>query len=399
MGRRRVAALAAALLAPCALAREVTFSEARAAALRGALDVQLAERRLALAAAEVDVAGALANPTLSLSTATQTARLGTALSVPVPLFGQRAGALAAARADQEAVRLDVDVTRREARWAATLAWLDLWEAQSRAGLLLRGAEAAARVLEIAEQRLDAGTGPRLDVLRSRVDRGRAAAEAEAARDLTAAAAARLAPWLGESPDAALTASGAPAYPEDSLAALDARRAGAHPVLRRDLAQVEAAGRHLAHEQGLRWPVVSPQVSFNAFDPTLPGPDLIAGLSFEVPLLSLRGGAIARAEAQRSLAELTAAADARRLDALLLDAVARTRSASLRLRALRDEVLPGIDEVRALTEVAYRSGRVDLLRLLEAQRALLDSQLAEVEASAAWGRALADVERAAGADLP
>jgi outer membrane protein TolC len=44
------------------------------------------------------------------------------------------------------------------------------------------------------------------------------------------------------------------------------------------------------------------------------------------------------------------------------------------------------------------GRVDLIRLLDAQRALLESRLAAAEAEATWGRAVADLERAAGADF-
>ena len=52
----------------------------------------------------------------------------------------------------------------------------------------------------------------------------------------------------------------------------------------------------------------------------------------------------------------------------------------------------------MTEEGYRDGRVDLLRLIDAQRARLDSRLAQVEAQAAWERALAEVERAAGTRL-
>jgi cobalt-zinc-cadmium efflux system outer membrane protein len=386
------------VLASAAAARDVSFAEARTLSLHAAADVQLAERRHDVSLAEVDVVGALVNPTISLSTATQTARLGSFLSVPVPLFGQRSGALDAARADAAAVRLDVDVTRREARWAATVAWLDLWEAQERAQLLERGAEDAARVMDIASQRLDAGTGPRLDVLRTRVDQVRARAEAQAAQALSTAAAARLAPWLGVAPELALTAAGPPGYSTDPLQQLEGKQADVHPVLRRDLAQVEASGLHLVQEQRLRWPVLTPQVGVSAFDPTLPRPDVVVGLSFEVPVLSLRGGAIARAQAQRSLAEATADADARRLSALLIDALARSRSSALRRRALHEDVRPAMEEARAMTQDAYLAGRVDLLRLLEAQRALLEAQLAEVEATAAWGRALADVERAAGVDL-
>jgi hypothetical protein len=42
--------------------------------------------------------------------------------------------------------------------------------------------------------------------------------------------------------------------------------------------------------------------------------------------------------------------------------------------------------------------VDLVRVLEAERALLETRLAEAEAAATLGRAIADVERAAGADF-
>ena len=52
----------------------------------------------------------------------------------------------------------------------------------------------------------------------------------------------------------------------------------------------------------------------------------------------------------------------------------------------------------MTEEGYRDGRVDLLRLLDAQRARLESQIALVDAQATWERALADVERAAGVRL-
>jgi len=70
----------------------------------------------------------------------------------------------------------------------------------------------------------------------------------------------------------------------------------------------------------------------------------------------------------------------------------------KLRALRDEVLPDMQEAYAMTEEGYRAGRVELLRVLEAQRALLDSRLSEAEAVATWTRAVADLERALGTDL-
>ncbi len=52
----------------------------------------------------------------------------------------------------------------------------------------------------------------------------------------------------------------------------------------------------------------------------------------------------------------------------------------------------------MTEEGYRDGRVDLLRVLDAQRAVRDGRAGYVEAQVAWQRALADVERAVGAPL-
>jgi cobalt-zinc-cadmium efflux system outer membrane protein len=342
----------------------------------------------------------LANPSVSVSTARQTARVGTSVGVPVPLFGQRSTAMDAARADAGATRLDVEVTRRAARWRATTAWFDLWEAQERARLLEIAATDVNRLQQIAGEKFEAGSGSRLDVVRTGADRARARAEWEAARTTTTAAAARLAPWIGADPAEVLTAAGAPPDPTAVAAAPETRgqQLAEHPLLRRDRAQVTAADAHIRNEQRLRWPVVTPALTVNVGDPTLPGTDVIGALSFDLPLLSMRGGAIARARSQRALAETTALADHRRLEADLLDAARRAAGAGTRLHALRAEVLPAMKEAADMTEDGYRSGRIDLVRVLEAQRALLDNRLAEAEAAAAWGRAIADLENASGADL-
>lgn len=391
-----IGSLLAAAAAPC-LAREVGFSEARAAAQRAAPEVLLAERRSAVAATEVAVAGALTNPTLAVSTARYSARLGASLSVPLPVFGQRATAADAARADAEAVALDEGVVRREARWAATLAWIQLWEAQERARLLDLAAQDADRLATVATERFDAGTAPQLDVLRTRADRTRARAEARAAHLATGAAAARLAPLIGAPPAEELVAAGQPADP-GAPPPSGALEVAAHPALRRDLAQERAAGAHLRDEQRQRWPQLSPQVTVNALDPSYPGADVIVGLALDLPVLNLRGGAIARAAASQRLAEATTSADQRALEAAVLDARRRTEAARSTLLALRTEVLPAMEEVKAMTDEGYQSGRLDLVRVIEAQRALLDSRLAEAAARAAWVRAAADLERAAGVDL-
>ena len=380
-------------------ARSVLFETARSLAERMAGDVIIAERRVDVARGEVGVAGTLANPSVSVLTARQTAQLGVGLTVPLPLFGQRGTAVAAARADLDVAGFEVEVSRNDARWNATVAWFDLWEAQQRAGVLALAAEESSRLLAIAKQRFDAGSAPRLDVVRATADDSRAHAEAVSARAAILSAGARLAPWLGEPSEGPIAAEGQGGF-VPTLPAIGTLIEGAanHPILVRDRGESAAAEAHVRAEQRQRWPVINGEITVNYGDPTLPGTDVIGGAAFDLPVLSLRGGAIARARAQQAVAEATAVADARRLFADLRDAYHRAEGGIERARALRESVLPAIEEARKMTEEGYRAGRVDLLRLLEAQRAVLDTRLAMAEATATLGRALADLERATGRRL-
>jgi cobalt-zinc-cadmium efflux system outer membrane protein len=265
--------------------------------------------------------------------------------------------------------------------------------------LLAAATQTERLEEVAQGRFDAGRGPRVDVVRAHAERARARAEAVAAVRLVHAAAIRLSLLLDGGEESELQAAGEVTYAAATPALVELLGGqDHHPTLRRDSAQIFAAHQRTAREQRLRWPSLNAQLTANLFDPTLTGPDVIGGLSFELPVLSLRGGAIAAAQAQRTLAELTAQLDARRLRVELREAVERSEAARGKLVALREEILPSVEEAKRMTDEAYESGRIELIRLLDAQRVLIDSKLAQIDALATWARAMADVERAAGVNL-
>src|SRR6266700_1330029 len=383
----------------------LTWAEARALAQQRAPELAVGAGRSLVAHADVRAAGALANPTFTVTTARETARLGTGVSVPLPLFGQRGSAMGAARADADVIDQEHEVTRTDVRWSASLAWIDAWEAAQRARLLAGAADDARRLASIAGERFDAGAAPRLDVVRAGADRARADADAAAARTLVGAAGARLAVWVGAEPQAPPTPDGGPGVPAQlpPLPGLLAAVQG-HPTLARDRAQGIAAERHVELERRLRLPIVNAELTVLQGDPTLTDAsghqhtDVVAGGAFELPILSARAGAIARAQAQGTLAAAGTSLDAAHLRADLIDAYRRTEAAAARARALGGQALPALDEARALTEESYRAGRADLVRVLEAQRALVDARLAELDAVVAWARAFADLERAAGRAL-
>ena len=391
---------------PHAPARALTWSEARAQAQRQAPELAVGASRSQVAHAEVDVAGALANPTFTVTTARETARLAAGVSVPLPLFGQRGHAIGAARADAAAIDQERDVARNDVRWNASLAWIDAWEATQRARLLAGASTDAQRLAAIASERFDAGAAPRLDVVRAGADRARALADAASAQTLVVAAGARLAVWVGADPAATVPQiEGGPGVPARLPTLADLLMAiQSHPALARDRAQGTAADRHVDLERRLRLPIVNAEVTVLQGDPTLTDAgghrrtDVVVGAAFELPILNARAGAIARARAQGTLAAAGASLDTAHLRAEAVDAFLRTEAAAARARALGSQALPALDEARALTEESYRAGRADLVRVLESQRALVDARLAEVEAIATWARAFADLERATGRDL-
>ena len=310
----------------------ISLADARALAERATPDVLLARRREAVARAQVDVAGALANPILTVSTARLTARLLTGVSLPVPLFGQRSTAITAAASDADAVTLDTEAVRVDARWGVTRAWLDLWETQERARMAETAAAETDRLAGIAKERFAAGSAPRLDVVRTGADQARARAEARAAGMNVAAAAARLEVWLGATGGPPLRPAGAP-----NLGPLPPSRASASSCWRvtprsPESMPIAAAAAHVRAEERLRWPIVNLELTVAQGDPTLPGTDVIGGLSFEAPLLSQRRGEIGRARAEQTLAETANEIDRRRLSADLADGYAQANAAGLRARA-------------------------------------------------------------------
>jgi outer membrane protein TolC len=72
----------------------------------------------------------------------------------------------------------------------------------------------------------------------------------------------------------------------------------------------------------------------------------------------------------------------------------TRSARLRFEALDGLARPAAAEAAEMTRVGYTEGRLDLFRLLDAERALNDAERDRADAYQDWGIAFADLERLA-----
>ncbi len=100
-----------------------------------------------------------------------------------------------------------------------------------------------------------------------------------------------------------------------------------------------------------------------------------------------------------------AADARRkatanmVRLAVQDAYIRVQAAQRHASLIRTTIVPQAQQTLDVARVAYQTDRVDFLALIDNQRVLLASNLAYVRALSDIEQAMADLERAVGADLP
>ena len=306
---------------------------------------------------------------------------------------------------EAAVRHDLDVTRLDVRYAATLAWIDLWLAEAEAVLTAETAERAERLAGVTDERFASGAAPRLDVLRARAEALRLRAEADSATLAQLSASARLAVWIGHDAASLLRTIGAPGEMR-ALPALPIllARIDQHALMLAALTRTSAARASVALERRRRWPIIGFEVGANFFDPSLatgpaqPTPgfaDAHVSLNFEVPLFNLHGPLIARAQAGVSQSSWEAESVRRRLASDITAAYAEVRAADARARVQRSAVFPAAQEAADLALEAYRAGRVDINGVLAAQQALADARRAANRAEADLSRAVATLTHAVG----
>ncbi len=355
---------------------------------------QTAAPRLAEARAEVAratglarQAGARLNPTIGVEIenfsgsgpykGSNLAEVTASVEQTLELGGKRPARVAVGRAEVEAARL------RAAEAGAQFAY-DL-------AIAYAGAEAADRRVQLATEALSLAEDD-ARVARALVEAGREAdlrrvqalAGVQAARaDLAEARAARATAFGGLT---ALSGASSPisSIPAGLLAQADRSVSGAapdplaSPSYLAAQADREAAARRIRVEQALATPDLSVSVGFRKFqedDSTA----MVAGLSAPFPLFDRNRGNISAAQAELSAAE--ARLEAARLDAQAqaMAGVARIDATDSRLLAAREGERTA-DEAYRLTRIGYEAGKLALVELLNARRALADARAQTLDAA-------------------
>lgn len=333
------------------------------------------------------------------------------ISQMFPWFGKLSlrGDIAFENAQAEAQRFEaarLELVDRVTRAWFEYAWLHEAGTTARENLAL-----LARLESVARSLYRTGTVSQADVNRAQVELGRLDDQARSLEDMLGPAAAELNAALGRPAHARLPAS-LPPPSRQAVADLPERADEDWLTLARQNNPVLAASRHsVTREQHAielarkeYYPDFRLGVEY-ARDGSARmammdggGADMVAGMiSFNIPIRRGRIDAgVREAEARRNAATRDVLDQELSLDASLKGALFTYRDSRRRLQLYGGTLVPKARQSMASAEAAYRVGDASFSDLIDAQRVLLEFELAHERAAADRGKALARIRVLVGA---
>lgn len=314
----------------------------------------------------------------------------------VPLPGKLAAAGDAARARADAALARAADVRWQARAATAMAFYELWSAHERTTF----ARATKRLLDdaaaVAIAMYRVGDARQVDVLRARVEIARMDEEIIRMQGMADVARARLAAAIGRPESMVQGQAVLPMFPDSipERSALAARALRGRSMLAAGAADVHAANAEERLARRERWPDLQVAVQYGERG-TAMGTDrmssIMVGASMPVFAGSRQLPLQAEAAAMRAMTE----ADLRAMEAETRSRVTEIESALTRARRLgalyRTTVLPQAEAAAASALVAYRSGAVDFMTVIENRMTVNRYRQELVTLTANEGLAWADLE--------
>lgn len=346
------------------------------------------------------VAGLRPNPSISIDTENA---LGTgpyrgfdesdttaSFALPVELGGKRSARIAVADARIGRAEVEVAIAEADLRLDVTEAYTGLIAADRRAAIAEAQLVVAAENLRIARDRVMVGANSPIDEQRAALEEVKARAEAEAARLTAQAARALLRRYVGDRAlgeldarwfDQPISGSYGPEAPGSVADTL------ALAVAAADIETAEA-GLRLARSQRV------PDVTLTAGTRRLGASNdqaMVFGVTIPLPVFNGGKAAVAQAARERDQAEVrqrVALFDAER--AIAAAEADRDRAAAAVVAS--EPALAAAREAARIARIGYAEGKFDQMVLLDAERTLLETQRAAIDARAAYHNATARLER-------
>lgn len=375
----------------------ITIDEAVAIALwnNAAFQADLAE--LGFARADLQQAGLLRNPVLTLLFPWGPKQLEATAKWPIDAIWQRPRRVAAARASANAVAERLTSAGLALIADTKIAFIDLAAALERVRHAADNAALARRMAAIVDARFRAGDISRLEAEVAEVDAQRAEQEAARARLDAELARNHLHQRLGLAAVAAPEAlQPAPLPARESAcgetASIERDALAARPDLRAAELEIESAAARLGWERSRIASIVG---ILDANAQGKEGFELGPGLETDTGLFDRNQPAVTRASAELDRARARYTGTRQQIVRDTRDAFARLGQARDAAAAWRDRIVPSLERQAAQTERAYEAGDVAYLMVLESARRLSDGRSRELDARADAGRAIARLEQSMG----
>jgi cobalt-zinc-cadmium efflux system outer membrane protein len=369
--------------------------EAIAIALWNNAQFQADLAQLGLAKADLQEAGMIKNPALSLLFPVGPKQMEWTLSLPIDLLWQRP--LRVAYAELNADQVAQNMVRHGLGLVKDVltSYADLIEAQDRVRILQEETTIHKEIVAITESRLRAGDISEMEAIAIRLAAAQAEEELIRSANETVIKKIRLKTLLGMVSDH----QDIETAPEDitfrqplSEAELLRVAYAARPDMRAAELAIEAAGKSLSWERSKIWNLTA---SLDANEEGSEGSEMGPGIQTELPLFYWNEGGRTRAKAEMDQAVKGYLATRHQIARDVREAYHNYLSADEVLTLLRRQIIPDASKASDKAEKTYLLGDISYLAFLDFKQQLLDARLREAEAAASIRRAEAQLRYSVG----
>jgi len=377
----------------------LTLEAAFARALSANPTIVAARLHRAVDLAGVSVARERLNPEGRVELEKETPKQAYSLALPLEIGRKRSRRIAVSEAALHTGEAQLDQTIVEIRAQVRHAYFGRAIAQARLQVLAELHEFAVRARDTAQQRFDAGSAPRLEVVQAQLALAQAENEEDVAGASAHASAVQLNVLLGYPLDAQVALATALDGSETlDVGAAISRAQAANAELAVLDRQIEEARAKIALARSLRVPNITPEATLTRDAAPEFDTGWRAAVGMTLPLLTTHKAGVRVEEA--ALAQLQAERDAAlaRITGEVSSAAALADAQRQAYVRYRDHILPEALEVASMAEDSYRLGRTGIAAFLQALQASRDARLQNLLAASGYQDALTDLERAMGVPI-
>lgn len=323
------------------------------------------------------------------------------LSQKIPFPGKKTLAGEISAQEAEVARRDADRVEVEVVVAAKRAFYGLWHVHQELVIYSRDRELVGEVARIAAERYRVGTAAQSDVLRAQVELTRLINRVSTSALAVQTARAELAEILSRGPEEVVGIPESPPEPHleeraEDFVALGLER---RPEIAAQVAEVARAERAVRLARLNYLPDfelrVSRFVNFRQDD----GFGAMASISIPLAYRYKYDAALREAEERLAAARAELRRMQDRVRREVTEAFLAARTALLQRDLFVSTHVPQAEQSLAASQIAYQTGKIDFLSLIDSFRVIESVHLEHVRAEADFERSRADLERAVGSELP